>query len=242
MAAQSLAVAAQRLGAEVHTGVRVTGFRVRGGKVEGVESDRGFLPAGAVVVATGPWTPSLLGQLGVKVPIIIARIKIGLYRRPPDFEQHMVWGDFVGQIYLRPETGGLTLVGSISPEEAEDRVADPDHFNEKVEMDILADFGERAAKRYPALERSHLASNYASLYDITPDWHHLLDVLPGYENLYICAGGSGHGFKLSPAVGEMMAQLVLHGKNPEDDIHLFSFERFAAEKPVRGQYEYSILG
>ncbi len=92
------------------------------------------------------------------------------------------------------------------------------------------------------MTRSNVFGNFASLYDITPDWHPILDAIPGIEGLYVCAGGSGHGFKLAPAVGEMMANLVLHGKKPEDDITLFSFDRFEKGNLVRGQYEYSIVG
>jgi glycine/D-amino acid oxidase-like deaminating enzyme len=134
------------------------------------------------------------------------------------------------------------LVGSISPDEAEDQVADPDNFNESVELDIVAEFAEQVVKRVPAMTRSHLANSFAALYDITPDWHPILDQVPGFEGLYICAGSSGHGFKLAPAVGRMMADLVLNGKNQADDINLFSFDRFERGNLVRGKYEYSILG
>jgi glycine/D-amino acid oxidase-like deaminating enzyme len=151
--------------------------------------------------------------------------------------------DFVSQIYLRPETGGLMLVGSISPdEETGDRVADPDQFNDKVDLDTIANFAERAALRYHAMLDSHVASSYASLYDVTPDWHPIMDAVPGIEGLYLCAGSSGHGFKLAPAVGKMMTKLVLDGKKPDDDINLFAFDRYEQGQPVKGQYEYSILG
>jgi sarcosine oxidase subunit beta len=241
-AANSFAKAAQRLGAHIRTGVTATGLQVQNGKISGVETDQGTVSAGGVVVAAGPWTPLLLKTVGVDIPIIAARVSVCLYRRPEDFARHRVWGDFISQVYLRPETGNLMLVGSISPDEAEDRVADPDSFNDKVDMATLADFAERAALRYPAMQRSHVASSYVSLYDITPDWHPVMDGVPGVDGLYVCAGGSGHGFKLAPATGEMMAKLVLEGKTSQDDINLFSFERFAQARPVRGQYEYSILG
>lgn len=241
-AANSFAKAAQRSGARIRTGVTVTGLQVQNGKVTGVETDQGSASTIRVVVAAGPWTPFLLEKIGVDIPIIAARVNVCLYRRPENFTRHRVWGDFISQIYLRPETGKLMLVGSISPNEAEDRVADPDAFNDKVDMATLADFAERAAMRFPAMERSHVASSYASLYDITPDWHPILDAVPGIEGLYVCAGGSGHGFKLAPAIGNMMARLVLEGKQPEDDIQLFSFERYQKGKPIKGQYEYSILG
>lgn len=242
-ATMGFAVAAKRHGAQIQTGTRVTGIRIRNGKLIGAETDQGFVAAGAVVIAAGPWSASLLKRIGIELPMIIARVKVGIYRRPEEFDRHMIWGDFITQIYLRPETGNMMLVGSISPEEETgDQVNDPDNFNEKVGLDILSDFAERVARRYPVMENGHLASNFASLYDITPDWHHVMDAAPGVDGLYICAGTSGHGFKLAPVVGKMMAKLVLQGKQAEDDINLFSWDRFARGNPVRGQYEYSILG
>lgn len=242
-AANGFAQAAARLGAKIHTGVTVTALKSETGRIVGVVTDQGFFKTDTVVLAAGPWSTSLLGITGVEVPINTVRVKVGIYKRPEEFKRHAIFADFITQVYLRPETGGMMLVGSISPEEeTADQVADPDHFNDKVELDILTSFAERVAKRYPAMERSHLASSYASLYDITPDWHHIMDAVPGIEGLYICAGSSGHGFKLAPSVGRMMAGLVLEGKESGDDINLFAWDRFSDQSLVRGQYEYSILG
>ena len=242
-ATTGFAKAAQRLGAKVRTGVTVTGLKVENEKIVGVETDQGFFTAGGVVVAAGPWSLFLLGKIGVELPIVTARVKVALYQRPLDFDRHHIWADFISQVYWRPETGGLILVGSIAPEEeTADTVADPDNFNDKVSLETLSSFAERVAHRYPAMQRSHLASSYASLYDITPDWHHILDAIPSVEGLFLCAGSSGHGFKLAPSVGGMMAKLVLDGKKPGDDINLFSWERFASDNLVRSQYQYSILG
>jgi len=241
-AANSFAKAAQALGVKICTGVKANGFKIETDKVVGVETDQGFIPTGAVVVACGPWTPILLNTIGVELPMITARVKTVLYRLPNDHDQQHIWADFANQIYYRPETGNLMLVGSISPQEAKDQVVDPDNFKETVELDIVADLAEQVVKRVPAMIRSHLVNSFAALYDITPDWHPVLDAVPGFERLFVCAGSSGHGFKLAPAVGEMMARLVLHGKDPHDDINLFSFDRFDHGNFVRGQYEYSILG
>ncbi|MEE8277650.1 MAG: FAD-dependent oxidoreductase [Thermoanaerobaculia bacterium] len=84
-------------------------------------------------------------------------------------------------------------------------------------------------------------NGYASLYDITPDWQPILDALPGVDNLYCAVGCSGHGFKLAPVVGEMMADLIVDGKGPEDDIQMFAFERFTSGKLVGGRYAHKIL-
>ena len=146
--ANSFAKAAQKLGAKVFTGVTVTGILSKGEHVTGVETSEGFIPAGVVLVAAGPWSAALLHPLELEPPITAARVKMGVYRRPEDFQGHPVHGDFVIQNYLRPESGNLTLVGSISPDEAKDVVANPDSFNEKVEMDILAEYAENAAIRF----------------------------------------------------------------------------------------------
>jgi glycine/D-amino acid oxidase-like deaminating enzyme len=86
------------------------------------------------------------------------------------------------------------------------------------------------------------AGGWASLYDITPDWHPIMGALPGIEGLYCAAGGSGHGFKLAPAVGEMMANLLVNGPKPAADIDLFAASRFEQGKPITGQYQQSIVG
>lgn len=126
--------------------------------------------------------------------------------------------------------------------EAEDKVLDPDHFDEGVSFETVSHFAEQVTRRYPRMEDGEYTSGYSSLYDITPDWHAILDELPGIGGLYCAAGGSGHGFKLGPAVGEMMAELIIGGKKPGDDVDLFSYRRFAEGRLVTGEYEYSILG
>jgi len=242
-AANGFAHAARRLGATIKTGLLVTSIQVDHGKVTGVITVSGSISAGKVIIAAGPWSNSLLQGLNRKTPMITTRVKVGIYRRPDDFSHHGIWADFITQVYLRPETGGLMLVGSISPQdETGEQVSDPDHFNERVDIETTSNLIERVAMRYPAMERSHVTNSYASLYDITPDWHPILDAVPGVEGLYLCAGGSGHGFKLGPAVGRMMADLVINGKDPMDDINLFSWDRFESGSQVHGQYDYSILG
>jgi len=233
---------AKALGARLQLGTRVQALQIEGGRATGVLTDKGAFPAGAVVVAAGPWSPLLTRTAGIELPIKASRHQVVTYQRPPDFEHHMVFAGFADGVYLRPETGRLMLVGSIEPGEADDEVADPDSFNERVDFDVVADFSERVARRYPLMERGTSAGGWASLYDITPDWHPIMGALPGVQGLYCAAGGSGHGFKLGPAVGEMMADLIINGEKAGADINLFSFRRFAEGKSVAGKYEYSIVG
>ncbi len=233
---------AKDLGADLQLGTRVQKVLVERGRVVGVDTDKGTFQAGAVVVAAGPWTSLITETVGIELPIKASRHQVATYRRPDEFERHMVFAGFDDEVYIRPETGQLMLVGSIEPEEAEAEVADPDSFNERVDFDIVADFSERVARRYPLMEQGTSAGGWASLYDVTPDWHSIICPLPGVEGLYCAAGTSGHGFKLGPAVGEMMADLIINGEKPEADINMFNFRRFAEGETVAGKYEYSIVG
>lgn len=167
---------------------------------------------------------------------------MAFFRRPPGHEApHPVVVDFIHASYFRSETGGLTLAGLVDPAEA-NALVNPDHYNEQIGSDFVLDVGERLVRRYPAMELSQSTGGYAGLYAVTPDWHPVVDELPAGSGFFICAGFSGHGFKLGPAVGVMAADMLTGQSRTEFDPHLFRFNRYAEDAPVRGQYEYSIAG
>jgi sarcosine oxidase subunit beta len=181
-------------------------------------------------------------MVGVDVPINPCRVQVGFFRRPPaEAAAHPVIADFINATYFRSETGNLTLVGLIDPEEA-NAIVDPDAYREAVDDEFIMEAGGRLVERYPAMERSQVTGGYAALYAITPDWHPIIDELVPDSGLYICAGFSGHGFKLGPAVGVMAADLMTAAREPQFDPSLFRRNRYEEGEPVRGLYEYSIVG
>lgn len=149
--------------------------------------------------------------------------------------------DFINSTYFRTDTADLTLAGLIDPAEA-DAVVDPDNFKEGLDHEFVSDVGERLMNRFPAMEMGKSTGGYASLYAVTPDWHPIVDEVPQGSGFYICAGFSGHGFKLGPAVGVMAADMLTNASNPEFDPQLFRLSRYSEGDPVRGRYEYSIVG
>jgi len=212
----------------------VLGITLDGRRVSGVRTSRGDVAARVVIDAAGIWGDRVARLAGVEVPITVCRHKINFFTRPAEATHpHPLVYDFVNNIYTRPETGGLTLVGGLDSE-LEDR-ADPDHYQEGVTFEETADAMERAAHRFPVMEGGQVAKGYAGCFDVTPDWHPILDESP-VKGFYLAVGFSGHGFKLSPAVGDMVARLVVDGKTPDDDVHAFRLSRFAEGKPIRGTY------
>lgn len=237
----SLAAAARARGARVLQGRPATGIRIAGGRVAGVETAAGPIAAPAVVLAAGPWTHRLADGVGVKLPIEPSRHPVCAFRRPPEFARPpMIYADFVHQFYMRPETGELCLVGSIDPADAAN-LADPDRYEEGVGLDTITEFGARVSRRYPALERGFSRGGWAGIYDVTPDWHPILDAPEEVPGLFVAAGFSGHGFKLCPAVGALMAGLLAEGRRDER-LEFFRADRFRTGRLVRGQYEYAIVG
>ena len=76
------------------------------------------------------------------------------------------------------------------------------------------------------------------IYDMTPDSRPLLGAVPALAGLYLCAGFSGMGFKISPAIGLVMSELVLDGVAKTVDISAFRPHRFAENCPIKAEYEY----
>ena len=236
------AQAARRHGASFFLEAEVVDIRFAGGRVVGVDTAGERFDAPLVLNCAGPWGARVATMAGVKLPIDACRVQVAFFRRPAGYEApHPVVVDFIHATYLRPETGNLTLTGIVDPIEAE-AVVNPDKFDRRVDSDFVLSVGEQIVRRYPVMEQSRHTGGFASLYAITPDWHPIVDQVPSASGFFSCAGFSGHGFKLGPAVGVMAADLLTGEPDPTFDPHFFRLSRYAEDAPVRGQYEYSIAG
>ena len=233
--AQGFARAARTRGARVMEETEVLGVLTEGSRVTGVRTSRGDIAAAKVVNAAGLWGARIGAMMGVEIPIQVCRHKINIVSWPESARRpHPMVYDFVTNIYTRPEMGEHILVGGLDSEESHD-LADPDRYKEGVSLDESAEALSRVGHRFPVLADGHIARGYAGCFDVTPDWHPVLDRL-GPDGCYTAVGFSGHGFKLSPAVGHMMAALVTEGPSGHQDLANFRLSRFAEGKPIRGTY------
>jgi len=238
----SFADAARREGADVREGVEVKTILVNGGRLAGADTNEGRYESRTVIVATGPWAGQLARSLKVALPVQACRTQVALFRRPPDFGRSgPVYGDFVHGIYFKPTHGELLHAGSLAGEEIRDPV-DPDAYNEAADGSWLPQVRQRIARRYPAMHRGYGRGGFGALYGITPDWHPILDRLPGLEGGFCAVGFSGHGFKMSPIVGQLMAELVVDGRAATLDIAPLRLGRFDENDPVKTPYSYGVMG
>ncbi|HXU90217.1 MAG TPA: FAD-binding oxidoreductase [Methylomirabilota bacterium] len=233
--AQGFARAARAAGARILEDTAVVGLRLEGNRVRGVRTSAGDITAPMVLNAAGLWSARVAAMAGVELPIHVCRHKISIVSWPAaDRRPHPMVYDFVTNIYTRPELGEHILVGGLDAEESRDAV-DPDSYKEGVSLDESTDALARVSHRFPVLADGHIARGYAGCFDVTPDWHPILDRV-GPDGYFVAAGFSGHGFKLSPAVGHMVATLLVDGPDGHPDLPIFRLSRFAEGKPIRGTY------
>ncbi len=233
---------ARELGVQVHQGTEVTGIQLVGGAVAEVVTNKGRFSTPTVIDAAGAWGDRIAAMVEVAIPLTVCRHNICFVKRPTEAaDRHPLFYDFVSQVYTRPEGADLTLVGSLDPIELNDRV-DPDHYDHGVSYDRTVEMTGHVTHRFPRFETGYFHSGYSGFFDVMPDWHPILDAVPGISGMYMAVGFSGHGFKLAPAVGEMMAELIINGKQPDTDIDAFRFTRFAEKQPIRGMYDEGLMG
>jgi glycine/D-amino acid oxidase-like deaminating enzyme len=236
--AQAFAAAARRMGVRIRQGTRVAEVLTAAGRATGVRlADGSTIDAGTVVVAAGPWSVGLVAPLGIDLPIRVHREAIVLLDPGVDLGPVPVFSDLVSLQYIRSEGGGQLLFGNSDLSALEP--ADPDGYLNRATDDFLEMAVEKVAHRFPGLEDASVAGTYAGCYDVTPDFNPVVSETP-VGSLLVAAGFSGHGFKISPAVGRLVADLVVDGKSSDADVPEsdFRLSRFAEGALLTSPFPY----
>ena len=131
------------------------------------------------------------------------------------------------------------MVGSVR--DIDDEV-DPERHSTVPSYEETEEYSAAILKRFPIMDEGAAQGGWAGLYDVTPDWQPVIDRMPGVEGFYSAVGFSGHGFKIGPAVGQAMAELVVDGTCRSYDLDLFRYSRFEEHRSSRGAYGFGIIG
>ena len=236
--ALAYAARARELGARVRLRTPAQSVETAGGRVAAVIANGQRIETCCVIVAAGPWSRRFLLAHGLDLPLQATRHEVIHLRRPPQLPGHPGAGDIANLIYFRPEGSDLTLVGNGNLEEDVD---DPEIYAQRASPGFIAEVWTRIARRIPAMAHAELAAGYAGLYTQTPDSHPIIDRADGIDGLYICTGFSGHGFKLSPAVGLLVSELALDGRAATIDIAPLRMSRFARNELNLPGYGFRVL-
>ena len=238
LTATAFARAARRLGVRFAEGVAANGLVIEHGRVLGVSTSHGRFDAPRVVSAQNIWAGELAAWAGIEVPLEAERHRVLALAGPAPYTQAMpVFKDLASPGMLYGRSVGRTQM-LVSEGTAGERLAEPDLTPGEVSMDTVADIGAQVATRFPGWDEAALASSWTGVYDVTPDWNPVLggvESAGGPAGLIVAFGLSGHGFKLAPAVGEVLAQAAL-GLPTSVPLAPYALARFRGGHRLVGRY------
>lgn len=215
--------AAERRGVRFVWDSHVAGFRrARDGRITAVRTARGEIAAGWVVNAAGAWAGSVARLAGFDLPVTPLRRQVAVTAPTAVLPPRMPMTIFAGDgFHLRVRDGRVLL---LLPS---DGGADP--FDVTVETAWIERVARVACARVPCLANVEIdrAACWAGLYEMSPDAHAIVGVAPGVPNLALANGASGHGVMHAPALGQLVAEIVMDGAATSLDVSALSPERFA---------------
>jgi len=225
-ATEAYVAAFKTIGGEFRARMPVRRLLRDGDRISGVEIDSGEIAAKVIVNAAGPWAKPLAEGAGLALPLRSVR------------EQDTVWQIRAGRsiptcsismgvdaCYYRPLGQGRFIIGRGFPKDYFD--VDPYNYKTSADDGFIRDVQTRVERRFPAFTGMKLIEAYAALYDVTPDWYPIVGPRIGIGGYADFSGGSGHGFKIAPAIARELADWLLTGK-VADDFRQFSHDRIAA--------------
>jgi len=209
---RALSTALIKRGDQLSPWCGVEGFEMDGGRIKALRTSKGLIPCGAVVVAAGAWSGGLLQKIGVTAPTPPLKGQIVLLRG-----DRMVLRRIVehGKNYIVPREDGRILLGATEEHAGFDTRTTGSGVQGllKMGMDLC-----------PSLARLEVETAWAGLRPGSIDTRPYIGLAPRFENLYLATGHQRAGLQLSPATGEIVADLI-EGKIPPIDISPFRPDR-----------------
>jgi sarcosine oxidase subunit beta len=235
LVASGFARAARRRGVQFQEGVSVQRLLRDGSRIIGVQTDKGRVETGTVIAATNIWTPAFERDIGCVLPVKAERHRVFALAGPAAYTHEMpVYKDLAspGMLYCRSYGGRQMLV---SEGIAGEVLATPQIEQGDIPIDAVIEVATQVALRFPGWDQAGVAASWTGVYDVTPDWNPVLGAVPGLHGLLLAFGFSGHGFKLSPAVGRLLAQAAL-GQITDVPLEPYALQRFSEGRLLSGRY------
>lgn len=204
--------AAIRLGVDFRFGEEALDVESSGGKITRVSTGKETYHPNWVVNATGAWARELGKLAGVDIPVRPAKRQVAATHPTDLLPSDMAMTVWLSDgFHLRVRDGRVLLIWT-TPD-----VPQPS-FERDVDHDWLHRVYERAVKSIPVLKDTSIDASFswAGLYEMSPDKTSIVGRAPGSENFILANGSSGHGVMHSPALGQLVAELIIEGKTSID--------------------------
>lgn len=232
---------AAEAGVEVREHTPVRRLIRDGEEVTGVETDKEVIEGEYIVNALGVWANDILNSADIQLPLKYVREDV-LYVKNPENNEAVPpgWGDLDLGFYSRPEGSSYTLIGALEPDYVEKYGNAGEYSSPSV--DLIRERTDPFIKRFPDMLYASPYSGIYGFYDVTPDWQPIIGFDSRIKNLIHMVGLSGHGFKLAPAYGDAISDMVLHGESRRFNVKDFTLSRFERKESRHSAYKYGIIG
>src|SRR3954447_15771752 len=230
LATAALVRAAVRAGADVALDTEVVRIvREPSGRAIGVETAKGLITCGAVVVAAGVWTAALLATCGLSVPVTPRKGQIVVLERSPVvFRRKLSEAGYVAAVEADDAALQIAMVVESTPSGTALLGSSRQHvgFDREVDLSVAGAIARRAARFFPVLNNARALRVYSGLRPLTPDHVPIIGPFAQAPNLCVATGHEGAGIGLAPATGELVAAWHTGAPAPVP-IGWFSPDRFA---------------
>lgn len=236
------------LGAEVRTHTPVTAIRLDiEGRIEAVVTPQGAIATRTVVDCVGAWARQFTAAVDLPFPVTPVIEHVVVVERPTESPtesaiSHPVIADLVNLCCLRSDANQpYTRIGNSDPKyHAQFCLDTADQFQGQLFPDICETLHQKLTHRMPSLISSPVLQTYSGIWGVTPDHQPIIDRLEHVPGLYCAIGFSGHGYKLSPMIGDLMSRFIM-GKSDSrlESLKLFRYRRFQENDLVKSPLSYS---
>ncbi len=202
-------------GVEIHQNTEVTEIRVEGGRVVGVDTNRGFVATPKVLSAVAGYTPRVTDMVGLRTPVTVHPLQACVTEPlKPWLNTIIVSGSL--HIYISQSSRGELVMGSaLDPYEL---------HNTRATLDFMESLAGHVLELFPGLAEVKIMRQWAGLCDMTPDFAPIMGTTP-IEGFYLDTGWGSWGFKATPASGYCMAHTIANNR-PHEIIKPFRLSRF----------------
>ncbi len=215
------AMAIKQMGVDLNTYTTVEGIDTQGGKIVGVQTNKGYVKTNIVINAAGGFSHEVGLMAGVDIPTYSERHQILVTESINHVLDPMVIS-FRNNYYVRQTMHGSFVMG-----QSDKKPAKGNDLGHTIEF--LEEMAPKMVHDFPFMNHLHIVRQWSGAYDLSPDAQPIIDESRSVSRYIFAVGFSGHGFMLAPAVGEAVAEMVVYGRSKTTDISNLGMSRFASK-------------
>jgi glycine/D-amino acid oxidase-like deaminating enzyme len=235
---------AQELGVDIRIDTPATEIELDAeGRIAAVQTPTGTIATRTVIDCVGPWAKQFTERLGYPFPVRPVLEHVVVVERPSAHAAiHPVVSDLVTLSHFRSDGDRpYTRIGNSDPSEHHRLMLNsPDEFHGQVIPDIDTTLQRKLVERCPVLQDAPVTDTYTGIWALTPDYQPIIDRLEAIPGFYCAVGFSGHGYKLSPIMGDLISRKIL-GQEDESTalLDMFRCDRFQTNQLVKSPVTYA---